>query len=158
MIGKNPSTADDRRGDSTSRAIERFAQAHGFDLVCLVNLFALRSPHPRDLESRGGVEVPLPEAVGERNDDVLRQETQLAAAVVAAWGAPAPGMRLRARYATRVNDVLALLAHRDLSTCGPLSSQGYPLHGYCWGGLRPGLELVPAAHAALRRPAPGPPR
>lgn len=152
VIGKNPSTADGMRGDSTSRAVERFAQAQGFDRVCLVNLFALRSPHPRDLEARDGLEVPLLEAVGDRNDLVLREETEQASAVVAAWGAPAPGMKLKERYVRRIEDVLALLADRRLSMCGPLTGKGYPLHGYSWGGLRPGLELLPAPHDVLRPP------
>lgn len=150
VIGKNPSTADAGRGDPTSRAVERFAQSQGFDRVCLVNLFALRSPHPHDLELRDGVEIPFLEAVGECNDSVLRQETEHAAAVVAAWGAPAPGMKLKERYVRRIEDVLGLLADRSLSTCGPLTGKGYPLHGYSWGGLRRGLELVPAPHDGLR--------
>lgn len=152
VIGKNPSTADDLRGDSTSRAVERFAQAQGFGRVCLVNLFALRSPHPRDLEVRDGVEVPLPEAVGERNDVVLREETEEAAAVVAAWGAPGAGMRMKERYLHRISDVVTLLGDRELSICGPLTGKGYPLHGYSWGGLRPGLQLLPAPHDQLRPP------
>lgn len=153
VIGKNPSTADDQRGDSASRAVERFARAQGFGRVCLVNLFALRSPHPQDLETRHGVEVPLLEAVGERNDLVLRKETEQADAVVAAWGAPAPGMRLRERYTRRIEDVLTLLSDRPLSVCGPLTGKGYPLHGYSWGGLRPGLQLLTAPPELLLPPA-----
>lgn len=152
VIGKNPSTADDLRGDSTSRAVERFAQAQGFGRVCLVNLFALRSPRPRDLEVLDGVEVPLWKAVGERNDLVLREETEEAAAVVAAWGAPGPGMRSRERYLRRISDVVTLLADRELSICGPLTGKGYPLHGYNWGGLRSGLQLLPAVQDHLRHP------
>lgn len=153
VIGKNPSTADDQRGDPTSRAVERFAAAQGFGRVCLVNLFALRTPHARELEERDGAAVPLAAAVGERNDDVLRCETEQADAVVAGWGGLAPGMRQRERYHQRISDVLALLADRELSMCGPLTGKGYPLHGYSWGGLRPGLQLLPAPHELLRPPS-----
>lgn len=131
--------------------MERFAQANGFGRVCLVNLFALRSPHPRDLEVAAGVKVPLEAAIGEGNDGVLRQETE-EGVVVAAWGGLARGMRLWARYHARIEAVLTLLSDRELHMCGPLSGKGYPLHGYNWGGLRGGLELLPVPHDALRPP------
>lgn len=88
VIGKNPSTADHVKPDPTSLSVQRWAAANGFGQVCLVNLFALRSSRPRDLEVRDGIEVQLEKAVGPGNDEVLLRETAHADAVVAAWGGP----------------------------------------------------------------------
>jgi hypothetical protein len=45
----NPSTADERRDDPTIRRCIGFSRARGFGGKTVVNLFALRTPEPRDL-------------------------------------------------------------------------------------------------------------
>lgn len=75
----NPSTADARQDDPTIRRCIAFSRAWGFDALEVVNLFGLRSPHPRDL-------VTSEEPVGPGNDRAVRRAVREAAAVVVAWG------------------------------------------------------------------------
>ena len=49
----NPSTADDRELDATLRRVRGFSQREGAGGFIVANLFALRSPDPRDLDKAG---------------------------------------------------------------------------------------------------------
>lgn len=159
IIGKNPSTANDERNDPTVRHVEAWAEQAGFGRLCIVNLFALRSPKPSDLEFGPHGEVPLAHAVGARNDEVLVREAQRGGTVVAAWGGDKE-LTLRGRYRARIAEVLDLLSQVPLHTMGGVSSDGFPVHGYCWHGLRRGRELQPADLRRLdpRIARPVPPR
>jgi len=75
----NPSTADDRRDDPTIRRCIGFAKSWGFGSLAVGNLFALRTPSPRELAKS---EFP----VGTANDRCLRRLQRSAALVLAAWG------------------------------------------------------------------------
>ena len=75
----NPSTADAGTDDPTIRRCVGFAKSWGFKELRVVNLFALRSTDPQQLEL---VEDPI----GPQNDVVLRHELQGTGQVVAAWG------------------------------------------------------------------------
>ena len=78
----NPSTADHRKDDPTILALMHFARAWGYGAVSVVNLFALRTSHPKDLlqhEDRLGPEK------GAHIDAALRQ-AQEAGRLLAAWG------------------------------------------------------------------------
>jgi hypothetical protein len=80
VVMLNPSTADELRDDPTIRRVRGFAASWGYGSVRILNLFALRSPHPRDLRKH---EDP----VGPDNDLNLRDSLQSAdGAVLAAWG------------------------------------------------------------------------
>ncbi len=152
VIGKNPSTAArENKGDPTFTSVQFWAARKGFGRVCLVNLFALRSPHPRDLERRSGQVVDLADAVGAGNDDVLRHETAGDAVVVAAWGGADKFTRSgKERYHRRISDVLEVLDGVHFHTVGAHAPGGYPLHGYCWNGLRQDTQLRPTDSADLR--------
>lgn len=75
----NPSTADAQQDDPTTRRCIAFSRGWGFGALEVVNLFGLRSPHPRDL-------VTSDEPVGPRNDGAVRRAIRRAEAAVAAWG------------------------------------------------------------------------
>jgi hypothetical protein len=79
FIMLNPSTADAERDDPTIRRVMGFAQSWGFGGVNIYNLFALRTPYPREL-------LAHPDPVGPDNDAYLAQIPDTAL-VVAAWGA-----------------------------------------------------------------------
>lgn len=56
-VGLNPSTADEKGLDPTSRNIEVIAQKHGYDGWLLVNLYPQRASHPTDLASEKDEEL-----------------------------------------------------------------------------------------------------
>jgi len=79
FIMLNPSTADGTRDDPTIRRCRRFAQTWGYGGVEIVNLFALRATHPRDLRRSD-------QPIGSANDGYVRAAVSEVARVVAAWG------------------------------------------------------------------------
>lgn len=75
----NPSTADAKVDDPTIRRVRGFTRAFGAPGFVVVNLYALRSPSPKDLRRAA-------DPVGPLNDDTIRRELAACADVVAAWG------------------------------------------------------------------------
>lgn len=78
----NPSTADAFKLDPTVQKCCKFATHWGADVLEVVNLFAMRSPHPKDL---------LKWARLDRGDDIENDREIFAACsgaerVIAAWG------------------------------------------------------------------------
>jgi len=64
----NPSTADAYKADSTVRKLIGFAKRTGHGSIMIVNLFAYRTPYPKELAAahRAGVDI-----VGPENTEVL---------------------------------------------------------------------------------------
>lgn len=81
----NPSTADSDNDDATIRRCIRFAQAHDFDALEVVNLFAYRARDPKDLRAAG---YPI----GPENDAHIRHIASISNEVCLAWGALAAGL------------------------------------------------------------------
>lgn len=79
VIGLNPSTADATVDDPTIRRCVGFAKREGCDQLVMLNLFALRSPHPI-------VMLNHHEPVGAGNDAAIRRYACGEGVVVAAWG------------------------------------------------------------------------
>ena len=75
----NPSRADARRDDPTIRRCIGFARSWGFGALAVGNLFALRTPSPRELARSNA-------PIGNANDRWLRRLQHDAALVLAAWG------------------------------------------------------------------------
>lgn len=77
----NPSTADASADDPTIRRCVGFAKSWGCSAMVVLNLFALRSPSPRDL-------LRADDPVGPKNNEVLDfyLEVMRGGPVVAAWG------------------------------------------------------------------------
>ena len=80
FIMLNPSTADGKVDDATIRRCIRFAQDWGYRRLVVVNLFAYRATHPKDLR-----EAMRP--TGSMNKQVLLDQARRADLVVCAWGA-----------------------------------------------------------------------
>ena len=127
VILKNPSTADAQRGDPTTGKVEAWARHHGFAVVTYLNLFALRSPYPKTINS-----VNYAEAVGDANDQTIQDELGTAQMVVIAWGNP-NGIEA-ARYQQRIAEVTQLLKplQNTVSSVGPCTLLGQPRHGLQW--------------------------
>jgi hypothetical protein len=82
----NPSTADAFNVDPTVRRCINFARRFGGDVLEVVNLFALRSPCPKDLYAAAKRAEPI--GADLTNDDAISKacEDWGAATVFAAWG------------------------------------------------------------------------
>ncbi len=75
----NPSTADATKDDPTIRRCIKFATRWGYNELRVVNLFAFRSSHPRDL-------LGAADPVGPENNEYLADELRAADLVICAWG------------------------------------------------------------------------
>lgn len=125
VLMKNPSTASAERLDPTTGKVRAWAQRHGFACVRVVNLFALRATHPPALNAH-----PYAAIVGPENDRYIREAAAAADVVVAGWGNP-NGLDPK-RYARRIDEVMALLAHYPLHIVGAPTRLGHPRHGLLW--------------------------
>jgi hypothetical protein len=111
----NPSTADADVDDATIRRCIKFAQAHGFPALEVVNLFAYRATDPKELRRAGYL-------AGPENDAHIRQAADEAAAVCVAWGANVAELE-------RPHVVLSLLhASGKPLQCLRITRSGYPQH------------------------------
>lgn len=116
----NPSTADAFKADPTIAKCVGFAKAWGADVLEVVNLFTLRSPHPSALDEAHERGEPLGTDAA-ANGEILNACTG-ALRVIAAWG----NNGVRHGRAERVRELLAdhgIRAMRLGST-----QDGHPLH------------------------------
>lgn len=114
FIMLNPSTADASKDDPTIRRCIDFAKRWGAGGLCVVNLFAYRSPRPADLPK-------VADPVGPGNDDVILNMSR-GRRVICAWGATG------AKYGKhRIAHVLKLLDGQAVE-CLKLTDDGHPWH------------------------------
>lgn len=117
----NPSTADALADDPTIRRCMGFAKAWGFSALLVLNLFALRSPDPRELRKHS-------DPVGPDNDAVIGRWLNRIAwspgrTVIAAWGA-------HSAAGERAERVAEMVCSRGLAlNClGEPTKGGHPRH------------------------------
>lgn len=79
MIGLNPSTADAVTDDPTIRKCVKIAKREGCGSLCMINLFAYRTPRPKVLKK-------VSDPFGPENDETLERLLRGAGLVIAAWG------------------------------------------------------------------------
>lgn len=84
FIMLNPSTADAKQDDPTIRRCIGFARGWGFRELRIYNLFALRSPNPRDLID--SLEAGI-DPVGPENRATIAAGVANCKRIVCAWGA-----------------------------------------------------------------------
>lgn len=109
----NPNVADATIDDPTIRRCVGFARRWGFRSVDVVNLFAYRARHPREL-------ARAVDPVGPDNDRHLRRAIARADLIVCAWGAT----RIAQPRAARLAELLAGRAARCLGR----TRSGAPRH------------------------------
>ena len=127
VILKNPSTASADRSDPTVGKVEAWARKNNFCRIRYVNLFALRSPYPEELNAH-----PYRVMVGRENDAWIRRSLQGADVVLAAWGNP-NGVDTE-KYERRIAQVSRLLEGVRIRALGTPTMLGYPRHGLMWNG------------------------
>ena len=111
----NPSTADAHKLDPTLRRCVSFSRGWGFGSMVVVNLFALRSPYPRNVYS-------ALDPVGPKNDQHIRRVTKKSDKVIVGWG-------VHGKLLRRDETVLALLANdRILTWCLGTTKASHPKH------------------------------
>jgi hypothetical protein len=124
----NPSMADERIDDPTLRHCKAFTTSWRFGGLEIVNLFALRTPYPRDLYQAAN-------PVGEENDQYIIAAVRRATCIILAWGA-------HGSYRQRDRAVLALIkTHTALAP-------------YCLGATRSNSPRHPLYIARNKQPIP----
>jgi hypothetical protein len=122
VVGLNPSTADARSEDPTTRRCIGFARRWGHGGLMLVNLYGLRATKPRELRAAG-------RPIGKHADRWLLAVHRAGGRTLAAWGNDGLGARADA--------VRALLG--PLWVLG-LTQRGAPRHPlYVRGDVAPQL-------------------
>jgi hypothetical protein len=116
----NPSTADAFRDDPTVARCRRRAQENGVSRLVVVNLFALRSPDPRDLVAahRRG-QCPI----GTDNDRFISRAAHYSTIIVCGWGASVPSI-----FRRRPGRVLSVLQGGGELRCLGTTKSGAPRH------------------------------
>ena len=133
VILKNPSTASAERSDPTVGKVEAWARRNEFCRVRYVNLFALRSPYPQELNTHSYRVM-----VGRENDAWIERSLEGADVVLAAWGNP-NGVDSK-KYEKRIAEVSRLLEGTCVRALGSPTKHGYPRHGLMWNGELPLFE------------------
>lgn len=114
VVGLNPSTADATQDDPTIRRCVGFARQWGYGGLLVANLFAYRTPHPRQLKQAA-------EPIGPQNDQWIGQLASRAALVLVAWGN-------HGSYLGRDRAVLARLPDPHCLTVTRQGQPGHPLY------------------------------
>ena len=118
--------------------VEAWARKNKFGRIRYVNLFALRSPYPEELNTH-----PYQVMVGRENDAWIERSLDGADVVLAAWGNP-NGVDPR-KYDRRIAEVSLLLEGVRTRALGSPTRLGYPRHGLMWNGELKLSEWPPGA-------------
>lgn len=111
----NPSTADDKTDDATTRRCIAFSNRWGFGGISIVNLFGYRSTDPKKLTS-------IPDPVGPGNDPVLFEQLKKCDSCMVAWGSLVES----SLFQSRVKEISGYLPSR--TRCLGLTKYNYPRH------------------------------
>ncbi|MFW5658691.1 MAG: DUF1643 domain-containing protein [Bacteroidota bacterium] len=125
FIMLNPSTADANVDDPTIRRCINFSKSWGYNRLLVGNLYAYRSPHPRDLLS-----VNYPK-LHNSNIDYLRKLFVEAEVVVCAWGNEATIKSIDKKNPGRPSIDLIFLLSKELAKplyYIELTKKGTPKH------------------------------
>jgi len=133
----NPSTATASASDPTLARVLGFSRRWGAGAVEIVNLFALRTPNPKDLTTT------LIDPVGGRNDEAITMAAQETNEVVAAWGTNGRLANPETRKA-RSDEVLELLSNSEARLLHlRLTKNGQPGHPLYVPMVRVGWRMQP---------------
>jgi len=135
VILKNPSSADERRSDSTIRKVETYVWKNFTDVryLRILNIFAYRATDAIEVNERLQSLNELA-VTGVENDSFFRSALSTTDYVICAWGGPS-GID-GTRYASRITIVRGII--RNHSACPVYQVTGSqvtkePLHGLMWG-------------------------
>lgn len=88
FVGCNPSLADETKNDPTIERLQRRATELGFGWLMVTNIFAFKSPYPRDLKvaMRKGVDIIGVDGNGKTNDEWIKSAANAAHSILCGWG------------------------------------------------------------------------
>lgn len=110
----NPSKAGAIKGDTTTSKCTGFAKVHGYDGICLINLYAFCATDPMDMKAQV-------DPIGPDNDGHLRRVAQEFRSIICAWGVNA--------YPDRVRDVMRIFTVENCYlSCLGVTKDGHPRH------------------------------
>ena len=129
FIMLNPSTADEVENDPTIRKCISFAREWGYGRLSVVNLFAYKSPKPRDLATIKGKDLDG----GSRNDKAISEAVEMTDKLVCAWGSGSslPAAFKREVLKPRVQKVLAIIKNqrkKPYTISEKLTEENQPQH------------------------------
>ncbi|MCX6226854.1 MAG: DUF1643 domain-containing protein [Bacteroidia bacterium] len=135
VILKNPSSADEKRSDSTIRKVETYVWQHFPDVrhLRILNIFAFRATDAVEVNERLKSLNEMA-VTGVDNDSFFRSTLTKSDYVICAWGGPS-GIDFT-RYSSRLTTVRELISNH--SSCPVYQVIGNqltrePLHGLMWG-------------------------
>jgi hypothetical protein len=114
FIMLNPSSADAEKNDPTIRRCIGFAQVWGYGRLEVVNLFAYRATHLKDL-------LQATDPIGDKNDHYLSAVMQTAELLIVAWGN-------WGSFNQRDQAVLQLISEHRHVCCLSINQSGQPRH------------------------------
>ena len=135
VLLKNPSSADEKRADSTIRKVETFVYRRfpNTRFLNIYNIFAFRATDAIELHQLMK-ENSKATGVGADNDRFLKELLKKTDNLIAAWGGPS-GIDKKI-YRDRISEVQSLMTqgHSGLvyQVCGAKPTTE-PLHGLMWG-------------------------
>lgn len=131
IIMLNPSTADDEKDDPTTTKCLRYARENGCGSYVAVNLFAYRSPYPKDMLK---AKEPIGKDAQAHIDGwLLKASVTLGSIVVTAWGN-------NGNYKSRDKHLMESIRHFGIKPlCFGVNKNGSPKHPTY---LAHGLPLV----------------
>lgn len=138
----NPSTADASLDDATIRKCLGFARLYGFAAIEVVNLFAFRARHPKDMFAAA-------DPIGPENDAHIVATAKGCAEVVCAWGPNAS----KTKRPRQVVDMLEAIGVR--LKCLHVTRDGSPGHPLMLSYDRPLLHFGSASTTDHDLPAGG---
>ncbi len=128
-IGLNPSTADETTDDPTVYRVQKRARSLGYDALCMLNAFSLRSTDPMLMKR-------AVEPVGDQNDEWLVRCASISDVVLAAWG-------VHGEHQGRGEAVRRLIPNL---MCLGVTKDNYPRHPLY---LKDSTPLIPYDHIVV---------
>ena len=125
VVQLNPSTANTTKSDPTIGKVTYWALEHEFRHITFLNLFARRTPYPKDL-----IGHTYEALVGARNDAVTKAALSKADNVIFAWGGV--HQSIEDHYQRRLGVLKEVLGERQVHAVGAPVSGRFPRHGRGW--------------------------
>jgi len=114
-IGLNPSTADHKRLDPTTRRCIKYAKEWGYDGYVMLNAFSVRSTEP------SGIRTFVPNTIREINDYIIKTTVRKSSLIIACWGN-------HATYENRSKELKEVILANYSLWCISVNKSGEPKH------------------------------